>query len=89
MIEVEDLRPFVLKTYGANRHHAFVKGVAKLRKNQLGLTWLITPQCFACKTTDTILNVAPITLSGHILISQAERNAMLCNKCYEERGGRL
>jgi hypothetical protein len=87
VIQVEDLRPFIFRTYGANRYHAFVKGVAVLRKKQRGLTWLITPQCFACKMSDTTLNVAPIGRAGYVMIPRGEQNALLCDKCFYEKGG--
>lgn len=85
VIEVEDTRMFLRKTTGPGVEHALVRGISALAEHGKEVTWIETPTCDRCKTTEGKITPVPINgYSSNVAYEATGLDALLCAKCMED-----
>jgi hypothetical protein len=89
VLHSEDVRPFLCKTTGGAGLHALTRGITALALMDppKKITWTIELKCDSCGSSDSIVNVVPVTQQGVPTAYATGYDAFLCQDCREEREG--
>ena len=86
-LEVEDLRYFGFTTTGCGVRHALSKGLFAHNQKGNNANWLITRNCFRCKSDGIPVQITPLNRAKRVVNSSGYFNALLCSSCLFECGG--
>lgn len=80
VLEVEDVRDFLSKTYGSGKFHALGRGLQKAMEKGHKVEWLIELKCDRCNTEGPISPV-PVSKTGQAQEEATGIDALLCKDC--------
>lgn len=87
VLNVQDTRYFMTKTYGYGRRHALASGLYRLGRVGKWAVWLEKPRCHKCLSENHPILPTAIDESNRAVERPAIRNVFLCVSCLEELGG--
>lgn len=87
VLQAEDTKYFMTKTYGYGYKHALSTGLLRCRQKGVSTKMIVPPACFKCAITGVQLYPAAINRHNQLVDVPAVRNGIFCLKCiYEFQG---
>jgi hypothetical protein len=87
VLNVQDTRYFMTKTYGFGRRHALATGLYRLGRVGKWAIWLEKPYCHKCGSEGHPILPTAIDEMNRAVERPAIRNVLLCVSCLEQLGG--
>jgi hypothetical protein len=89
VLNVQDTRYFMTRTYGAGRKHALATGLHRLGKKGKWAKWIVEPKCAKCGANKNPVYPTAIDETNRVSRKPTSRNFLLCGVCLEELGGSI
>jgi hypothetical protein len=89
VLNVQDTRFFMTRTYGAGRKHALATGLHRLGKKGKWAKWVIELKCAKCGASNVPVYPSAIDESNQVSRRPTSRNFLLCENCLIELGGSI
>lgn len=86
VLQVDDTRPFKMKTFGPGANHALIRGLSACVDKDKGAHWVADLKCDKCEKMGTDAGVVPTPVSslGKVLVDSFNAvftDALLCKSC--------
>jgi len=83
VLRSDNIRPFMMKTYGHKEEHALMLGMVKAIELGATIEWIVPMQCSRCKAETRVFPVC-VTSTGFKTPESVGYDRLICEQCFKE-----